>query len=347
MEGNALYQKNVLITGGTGTIGSEIVRQVLPAQPRVVRVLSRDETKQANLRLNLPREAPVRFLVGDVRDPDRLRCALEGVDVVFHVAALKQVPSCEYNPFEAVQTNVIGTQNLIQACRDAGVGQLTYVSTDKAVNPVNTMGATKLLAENLVRSSQDWNASMVLSVVRFGNVLGSRGSLLPLLARQMEERGAVDITSSEMTRFMMTVPQAVQLVLQASEGGRGGELFILKMPALRVVDLIEVFVEEYCELRGWDPGAIERNLIGARAGEKHHEELVTREESLRLEERDSMFVVHPLSCAPAFEAPIGIPDSCDSARSRHASRSEIRELIHASGFLEQVRVPLIRSTVLA
>lgn len=353
MEGTpSFHQKSILITGGTGTIGSEIVHQILAHGPRVVRIFSRDETKQAQVRLTLPPDAPVRFLVGDVRDENRLRCALEDVDVVFHAAALKHVPACEYNPFEAVQTNVIGTQNLIQACRDAGVERLTCISTDKAVNPTNTMGATKLLAENLVRASQDWNPGLVLSVVRFGNVLGSRGSLLPMLARQMETHREVQMTCADMTRFMMTIPEAVQLVLKASVNSEGGELFILKMPALRIGDLVEVFVEEYCQRRGWESGSVPIRTVGVRPGEKLHEELVTREECLRLEEHADMFVVRPSWAAPAstlaptetaqseVDARPLLPVGCDSQVAALATRDEIRSLIHASGIFQSLTVPL-------
>lgn len=342
MEGkHSLRGKNILITGGTGTIGSEIVRQVLTHDPQVVRVFSRDETKQAELRLGLPADVPVRFLVGDVRDAARLRCAFDGVDVVFHAAALKHVPACEYNPFEAVQTNVLGTQNVIQAAREAGVRRLTCISTDKAVNPTNTMGATKLLAENLVRASQDWNPKLALSVVRFGNVLGSRGSLLPMLARQMEERREVHVTAPDMTRFMMTTPEAVHLVLEASRRSRGGELFVLKMPAMRTGDLVEVFVEEYCARRGWSVDSIEFKTIGVRPGEKLHEDLLTREECQRLEEHPDLFVVRP-EWAPTrtTAAAVGVPESCDSSRCPLATRTEIRDLIIASGVFEQLTVPM-------
>ena len=336
----SLRNKTVLITGGTGTIGSEVLKQVLEQGPRVVRIYSRDETKHAQQRVELPAGAPVRHLIGDVRDLERLRCGLDGVDVVFHAAALKHVPACEYNPFEAAQTNVLGTQNLIQACREVGVERLVYVSTDKAVRPVNTMGATKLLAENLVRASQEWNPGMTLSVVRFGNVLGSRGSVLPQLARQMEEQRRVELTSSRMTRFMMTIGDAVNLVLEAGQASQGGELFILKMPALNVRDLVEVFVDEYCARRGWAAGSIEIHETGIRAGEKMHEDLITPEECTRLEERDDMFVVRPLWQGSAQEVPVDTPDACHSDRCRMLERSEIQALLERSGIFEQLQVPL-------
>ncbi len=328
--------KTVLVTVGSGTIGSEIVRQLLTHKPRVVRIYSRDETKQAHLRLELPDDAPVRFLIGDIRDRDRLECALEAVDLVFHAAALKHVSSCEYNPFEAVQTNVIGTQNLVQACRETGVARLLFISTDKAVNPVNTMGATKLLAENLLRSSQEWNPRLVLSTVRFGNVLGSRGSLIPMLVHQMEKRREVELTSPEMTRFMMTISDAVNLVLEASRVSRGGELYILKMPALCILDLVEVFIEEYCMVRGWDADSISVRTVGARPGEKVHEELLTAEELPRARELDEMCVIQPATQKAQGKSVLSAhyrSDCCELL-----SRQEIRELLGRSGVLNRLRV---------
>ncbi|MFQ5654259.1 MAG: polysaccharide biosynthesis protein [Planctomycetota bacterium] len=343
-------EQSILVTGGTGTIGSEIVRQLLARRPRVLRIFSRDETKQALLRLELGDTSRIRFLLGDVRDRRRLHCALEGIDTVFHAAALKHVPACEYNPFEAVQTNVVGTENLIHACRETGVKSLVYVSTDKAVNPANTMGATKLLAENLVRASQEWNPRMSLSVVRFGNVLGSRGSLIPMLLGQIEERREVELTSPQMTRFMMTIGDAVALVLEAVRASREGELFILKMPALRVAELIEVFVEEVACRRGWDPASIPIREVGVRPGEKIHEELVTEEESLRLEERERMYVVPPRAEARPVRASsrtaAAFPAACHSGRSELLTRQEIRALLERAHVLEALspdaEAPLLR-----
>ena len=329
-----LAGRAVLVTGATGTIGAEIVRQVLRRNPRVVRIFSRSENRQAHLRLDLPDDAPVRYLIGDIRDPQRLRHALEGIDVVFHTAALKHVPACEYNPFEAVQTNVIGTQNLVEGCLDAGVQRLIAISTDKAVNPVNTMGATKLLAENVLRDAQRWSRGLVIAVVRFGNVLGSAGSLLPLMVHGMEEHRTVRLTSPRMTRFMMTIHDAVTLVLEAAGAARGGEIFILKMPALGVQDLVEVFIEGYCERRGWDREEITVEEIGIRPGEKVYEELLTREEASRVEERERMFVVQPRREAVADLPDRDPPAGCRSDHAPRLERVEIRALIERSGVYE-------------
>ncbi|MEM7261698.1 MAG: polysaccharide biosynthesis protein [Planctomycetota bacterium] len=334
-----LTGRSVLVTGGTGTIGSEIVRQVLAQRPKVLRIFSRDETRQADLRLSFGDPPELRFLIGDVRDLPRLRSALDGIDVVFHAAALKHVPACEYNPFEAVQTNVIGTQNLITACRETGVERLVCVSTDKAVNPVNTMGATKLLAENLVRATQDFSPGLTLSSVRFGNVLGSRGSLLPMLAQQIETDRRVQLTSRVMTRFMMTIEDAVSLVLGSMESCRGGEICILEMQALLVADLVEVFVDEYCAIRGIDRSTVEIAETGIRPGEKIHEELMTLEEYSRLERRNGTYVVQPHRGGEGAPANAAIlPDEFHSARAQHLDRDQILALIERSGILDHFRM---------
>ncbi|MCI0652487.1 MAG: polysaccharide biosynthesis protein [Planctomycetes bacterium] len=339
MEPARFRDRSILVTGGTGSIGSEIVRQLLLERPKVVRIFSRDETRQALLKEEHAPGSPVRYLLGDVRDRDRLRSALDGIDTVFHAAALKHVAACEYNPFEAVQTNVIGTQNLIEMCRETGVRRLVAISTDKAVNPVNTMGATKLLAENVLSASQEWNRDLTLCTVRFGNVLGSRGSLLPLLVRQIEEHGEVRLTSPDMTRFMMTIGDAVQLVLVAGTESKGGENFILKMPALRIGDLIRVFVREYCEARGRPANRVRIREIGVRPGEKLHEELITRAEAERVEERERLFVVHPHGRLPREAALRRVPAECDSARAAPLGEEEIRALLFRSGFLRGVQAP--------
>lgn len=284
--------KTVLVTGGTGSVGSEIVRRLLTCSPTVVRVLSRDETKQYYLQQELGERDDVRYLIGDVRDEARLKRAMSGVDVVFHAAALKHVPSCEYNPFEAVQTNVAGTQNVIQAAIDANVSKVIAVSTDKAVNPVNVMGATKLLSEKLIATANNWTKQVKFGCVRFGNVLGSRGSLVPTVIQQIRQGGPVTITDPRMTRFMMSVREAIDLCLEAAALCQGSEVYILKMPALWVGDLIDVIMEQVAPLYGLAPDDIDMKVVGIRPGEKVDEELLSVEESVRTEELDRMFVVY-------------------------------------------------------
>ncbi len=297
--GDFYKDKRVLITGGTGSIGSEIVREVLSRGPAVVRVFSRDETKHYMLQEELGPRADVRYLVGDVRDRYRLRRAFEGVHVVIHAAALKHVPSCEYNPFEAVQTNVVGTQNVIDAAIDAGVKHLVAISTDKAVVPVFTMGATKLLAEKIVIASQMWARDLKLACVRFGNVLGSRGSVVPVVRAQVEAGKPVTITDPNMTRFVMSIRQAARLTLEAVERATGGETFILKqMAAVKVGDLVHAVAEETCARSGRDPASVRFEVTTPRAGENIHERLLADVELSRVKNLGEMFVVHPFA---AFE----------------------------------------------
>ena len=287
--------KKVLVTGGTGSVGSEIVKRLLAADPEVVRIYSRDESKQFDMQHELYAYKNVRFLLGDVRDRDRLERAMEDVDCVFHAAALKHVPACEYNPFEAVKTNVIGTQNLVEAALSARVGRVVSISTDKAANPDNTMGASKLLGEKIVSAGNHFkgNKPTVFASVRFGNVLNSRGSFLPLFKKQIERGGPVTVTDPGMTRFVITMDQAMHLVFKAMEIMEGGEVFALKMPVVRLGDMVEVIVENVAPRYGRKPSEVARQMIGLRPGETMYEDLVTSEEAHRLMETDEMYVILP------------------------------------------------------
>ena len=322
--------KRILVTGGTGSIGSEIVRQLLTHSPAVVRVFSRDDSKQADLEQRLGRNPRLRYLIGDVRDRYRLKHAMQGIDVVFHAAALKHVPTCEYNPFEAVQTNAIGTQNVVQAALDAGVARVVAISTDKAVNPVNTMGASKLLAERITVAAGQSIKHTRLCAVRFGNVVGSRGSLVPLIDGQLSRGGPVTVTDPDMTRFMMTIPDAVRLVLQAGVSTKGGEVFILKMPAVRVGDFVRAAIGLLAPRHGLRPSAVRRTTIGARAGEKRHEELLTLEELPRTRDLGAMLVVSPPWRPSKAKAPparqIWLSDAA-----AHLGQDDLRKLLKRSG----------------
>ena len=251
---NKFYKnKIILVTGGCGSIGREIVKKLIEYEPKSVRILDNNETGLFDLQKEL-NTRKIRPLVGDVRDSKRLKKAVEGVDIVFHAAALKHVPLCEYNPFEAVKTNIIGTENLIDACLEEEVEKVIFISTDKAVNPTNVMGATKLLAERFTVSSNYFKGlkKTALSCVRFGNVLNSRGSVIPLFEKQIKNGGPVTVTNPEMTRFIMDIPHAVELVLRTAEIAKGGEIFILKMPAIKIGDLAEASIEYYAPKYGYD-----------------------------------------------------------------------------------------------
>lgn len=278
-----LSHATILLTGGTGSFGSAFVERVTEDWPdAIVRVYSRDEFKQSEMSDRHP-GANLRFLIGDVRDRDRMVRAAEGADMVVHAAAMKQVPACEYNPFEAVNTNVLGAQNVADAAIDAGVGKVLALSTDKAVNPVNLYGATKLCAEKIFVQSNAYatRSRTRLSCVRYGNVVGSRGSVVPLFLEQAK-RLRLTITDERMTRFWVTLPQAVDLVLFALEHMIGGEVFIPKIPSMRVVDLAEAVT----------PGA-PREVIGIRPGEKLHEVLLTADESRHAIDAGNVYVVLP------------------------------------------------------
>lgn len=285
--------QSVLVTGGTGSIGSAIVAAVAKQRPRVLRVLSRDDTKQFELQQGLRDEPSLRMLIGDVRSLERLRRAMSGIDFVFHAAALKHVPACEYNPFEATETNVRGTQNVVEAAIDAGVKRVLTISTDKAVDPTNVMGATKLLAERLMSAAElvKGPAETRFAAVRFGNVIGSRGSLVPLIRRQIAGGGPVTVTDPDMTRYMMPLHQAVGLCFEAMERMQGGEIFILKMPRVRVGDLVDVLVRAYAPQYGIRSAEIAVETIGPRRGEKRHEVLLTEDEAGSADELENMYVI--------------------------------------------------------
>lgn len=291
---NIFKGKDILVTGGTGSIGSEIVKQLLKCEPDRVRILDHDEGGHFRINQEIPPDKMhlIRNLVGDIRDRDRVMRAMEKVDIVFHAAALKHVPFCEYNPFEAVQTNITGTQNLIEAAIHHQVKIFIGISTDKAVNPINTLGATKLMSEKLVTSAPIGFSPCVFCCVRFGNVLNSVGSVIPIFKRQIENGGPVTITSKEMTRFFMSMSEAVRLVLKTAEIAKKGETFILKMKALRIIDLAEVMIEELAPKYNHDPKKIEIKIIGVRPGEKIHESLMTAEEAEYMVENEEMLVLY-------------------------------------------------------
>ena len=255
--------KVLLVTGGAGSIGSEITKKILEYNPSVIRVLDNNETALFELEEELNSDK-LRVFYGDVRDKDRLKRAFDNVDIIFHAGALKHVPLCEFNPFDAVKTNIIGTQNVLDVALDRDVEKVIFVSTDKAVNPINVMGATKLLAERLTISANHYTGDKetVFSCVRFGNVLNSRGSVIPVFKNQIKNGGPVKITDKDMTRFIMGIPEAVELILKAGQKADGGEIFILKMPATNIMDLAEVMIENLANIYNHNPEEIGIEIIG-------------------------------------------------------------------------------------
>lgn len=290
---NMFKDKKILVTGGTGSIGSEIVRNLLKYQPKQIRILSRDEFKQFIFQQEF-RGLPlgkVTFLLGDIRDKDRMMLAMDGIDIVFHTAALKHVPHCEYNPFEAVKTNVLGTQNVVDAARYYNIEKLIGISTDKAASPVSTMGATKLLAEKLIISAEEYkgNKRTVFSTVRFGNVFGSRGSVIPLFIEQILKYKEITVTEPEMTRFIISIPDAINLVFKAAVNAKGGEVFILKMRVLKLIDLVECLIDVLSQKFNFNKNLVNIKIIGRRRGEKSYETLISEEESEYVFENDEMY----------------------------------------------------------
>ena len=284
--------KKILVTGGSGSIGHKIVEELLKYDVDVVRVFDNNETALFDLEQDL-NSSKIRLFVGDIRNSKRLKMAFKDVDIVFHAAAYKHVPLCEYNPVDAVETNVGGTQNIIEAANYCGVEKVVLISTDKAVSPVNVMGATKLLAERLMISSNAYSGydGTKFSCVRFGNVLNSRGSVIPVFKKQIKKGGPITITDEEMTRFIMHIHEAAKLILNAGEISEGGEIFILKMPAVKVTDLAEAMVEYYAPKYGFNVEDIDVKIIGKRIGEKLNEELMTADETLFAEETEDLFII--------------------------------------------------------
>lgn len=285
--------KKVLIIGGTGTIGQSLLKDILSDQPTVVRIFSRDEHKQFLIQNELGYRDDIRFLIGDVRDYQRVQKAMDDIDYAFHLASMKHVLTCEYNPYEAVLTNIIGTQNVVKAAISQNVKKVVFTSTDKAISPTNTYGATKLAAERIMAAA-DYSkgpSKTVFSTVRFGNVIGSRGSVIPLFIKQIVENKKITVTNFMMSRFMMTVDQAVALTIKALKEAKGGETFVLKMPNVLLKDLVTVVLEESCRKYQMDPAKIEVEEIGLRSGEKMYEELMTMEESATAWELPEMFII--------------------------------------------------------
>lgn len=295
---SVLENSSILVTGGTGSFGKAFISHVLEnLNPRRVAVLSRDELKQSEMKAAYPDER-MRWFLGDIRDRDRLTRAFHGVDYVVHAAALKQVDTAEYNPIEYVKTNVMGSQNVIDAAIDAGVKRVVALSTDKASSPINLYGATKLTADKLFIAANNLTQGFgtSLSVVRYGNVMGSRGSVIPLFEKLAREGKSLPITDPRMTRFWITLPQAVQFVVDSFDQMKGGELYVPRIPSMHIMDLVEAVA----------PGA-QTTEIGIRPGEKLHEEMISADDSYRTVRLPDRYVVQPTVLEWWFAPPGGEP----------------------------------------
>ncbi len=343
-----LKNKKILITGGTGSLGKALAKALLNYDISVVRILDIDETAQFEMEQEFREKNPegmskLRFLVGDIKDKERLMNALKGIDIVFHLAALKHVKSCEYNAFEAVKTNVLGTQNIIEAALENDVEKVIFTSSDKAANPNNTMGATKLLAERLVTSANYYKGKKktIFASVRFGNIIGSRGSVVPLFRKQILHSNTITITDPEMYRFMMAMGDAVNLVLECAKISRGGEIFILKMPVVKIVDLAEVMITEVTGKSNAVQKNVKISFIGPKEGETLYEELMTEEETrFALESKDMFIIPSIIWQFQKASANISYVDALPAKLRRYDTRNqspitkdEIKILLHRAGAL--------------
>ena len=291
-----LTNSTLLITGGTGSFGKAFVKTIIERFPEVKRlvVFSRDELKQYEMGLQFPdsKYPALRYFIGDVRDADRLRRAMEGIDIVIHAAALKQVPAAEYNPFECIKTNVLGAQNVIEACLDTGVKRVVALSTDKAAAPINLYGATKLCSDKLFTAANNikGHRDLRFSVVRYGNVMGSRGSVIPFFLER-RKTGVLPITDPAMTRFNISLQDGVDMVLWALENAQGGEIFVPKIPSYRITD-VACAIGPDCE----------HPVVGIRPGEKIHEEMITSSDSFNTVDLGKYFAILPAAGAHSVES---------------------------------------------
>ena len=286
---SVLNDKNILITGGTGSFGHQMILELMQYKPKLIRIVSRDEDKQYNFKQELsgnPILNKIQFIIGDVRDYERMHSVTKGMDIIFHAAALKQVPSVEAHPYEAVKTNIIGAFNVVTAAVAHKVKNVIAVSTDKAVKPVNAMGMTKALQEKLILSDEITKDKTIFCCVRYGNVLGSRGSVIPLWDKKLAQNKPLPITHPDMTRFMLTLSQAIDLVFYSLKNSKGGEVFVKKAPATKMVNLARAYAELKTGKKNYP-----LEYIGIRAGEKIDEVLVSEEEMRHVEEKKDHFVI--------------------------------------------------------
>jgi len=325
---SAFAGKKILVTGGTGSFGHQIVKDLLGFDPAAIHIYSRDEKKQFDMALTYRRHKNLRFNIGDVRDLERTRDAMRGIDIVFNAAALKQVPNCEFAPIEAVETNIIGANNVRRAAIEAGVQTVVSISTDKAVKPVNVMGMTKAIQERVMLDPTYSDGGTKFVCVRYGNVLGSRGSVIPLFFDFIQKGLPLPITHPDMTRFQLTLKEAIQLVFLATVKGETGDLWVQKMPAARIPELGQALA---FGLTGRNDYPI--TIIGMRPGEKMHEVLVSEEEMWRATELENHFLIPSWAKSQDKEAPASIRVAeYSSADARRLTRDEILSMLDADGW---------------
>lgn len=316
-EAAGMKGKVVLITGGTGSFGRWMTKELLKRDPEEIRIYSRDEEKQLDMRRDLP-DARIKFIIGDVRDYERIVEATKGVQLLYHAAALKIVPMCEQHPLEALNTNTLGTWNVKRAAIENGVEKPIFISTDKAVKAINLYGMTKAIGEK-IWINNEFEAKSKFAVARYGNVIGSRGSVIPYFKQLIEKGQALPITHPNMTRFLITLQQAIDLVFDATESMKGGEIYVPKIPACNIVDLSRVMAGEDYPLK----------FVGIRPGEKIFECLVQEDEFRRTEETTKYYIIHPYGRYESGR----IEEEFTSENARQLNREEISELLRESGWL--------------
>lgn len=343
-----ITNKRILVTGACGTVGTELIRQLLadPSyQPAEVIGIDNNESNLFFIDQRYLDDARARFFIADIRDRDELIRRMRGIDIVFHTAALKHVILCERSPEQAVQTNIHGVQNVIAAAIENGVERVIFTSSDKAVNPTNVMGTSKLMGERLMTAanSHKRGSGPIFASTRFGNVLGSNGSVIPIFHNQIANGGPVTLTDPEMTRFVMSIEESVRLVIDSAEVARGGEVFITKMPVIRIKDLATVMIEALAPKHGYDLHGIQTTVIGTKPGEKLYEELMSDEETRRSIELSKYFAVlpafrgiyHDIDYDYADIVSSRVSSAYNSSQEQALSESNIRKLLHRNRLLEE------------
>lgn len=297
-----LTKKSILVTGGTGSIGTALVKKAICDKAKLIRVFSNDENGLYELESEFRNYKNIEYVIGDIQNEERVSEIVKDMDIVFHAAALKHVDRCELNPLETINVNIIGTKNIAKAAQKENVKRMILISTDKAVNPIGVMGATKLLGEKLISAEASHKSNTIFASVRFGNVFHTRGSILPRIEKQIASGGPISLTDPKMKRFFMTKDDAVKLIISATTFAKGGETFVLKMPLIRLEDLFEAMKETLSSKYGYKPSEIKTKLIGSRPGEKLIEYLLTSFEMENVLETKDFFIIPPLNL-PAKKYP--------------------------------------------
>lgn len=344
---NLLSNKRVLVTGACGTVGSELVKQLVENyNASEIFGIDNNESELFFLEERYGKCTNTRFALADIRDQNKLTRVMHGIDLVFHTAAFKHVYLCEKSPFEAIQTNIIGVKNVINAAIDNKVEKVLFTSSDKAVNPTNVMGTSKLMGERVMTAANSnlRDSQTIFASTRFGNVLGSRGSVIPIFKEQIKKGGPVTLTDPRMTRFIMSIEDAVELVIHSSEIATGGCVMITKMPVIRIKDLAEVMIDSLAPVYGYSPSEIYIKEIGAKPGEKMYEELMSHEETRRAIELEQYFVVKPAfenlyqEICYHYEHTVSthVTNPYNSGNEEKLTKPELRDFLIANGLMDEI-----------